>query len=90
MGGHRRSEVEIMCDVMRVCLRGASKTKIVYNANLNFTRLSKYLCMLLSLGFVVEEDVPGRSVVYRTTKAGIGFLKGCLKMQNTLGRVDVR
>lgn len=87
MGRCRRGEVEIMRDVLEVCLRGASKTRIVYRANLNFTRLNKYLGMLLSLGYVVEEDVPSRSVVYRTTKAGKIFLNGCLKMQNKSGRV---
>lgn len=76
-----------MRDVLQVCLRGASKTRIVYNANLNFTRLNKYLNMLLTLGFVAEEDDPARSVVYRTTKAGKNFLKGCFKMQNKSGRV---
>lgn len=78
---HRRREVEIMRDVLEVCLRGASKTKIVYKANLNFTRLNKYLGMLLSLGFVAEDDDPAGSVVYKTTEAGVSFLKGCFRMQ---------
>jgi len=89
MKDHRRGEVEIIRDVLDVCLRGANKTKIVYGANLNFSRLERYLEMLLILGFVAEESgLPG-SVVYRTTKAGMDFLSGCLKMQKGLRKAPV-
>jgi len=89
-GGHRRGEVEIMRDVLEVCLRGANKTKIVYGANLNFSRVEKFLGMLESLGFLVGENVPGRSLVYRTTEAGVSFLHGCLKMENSLMDASVK
>ena len=85
--GHRRSEVEIMRDILEICMKGANKTKIVYAANLNFSRLERYLGMLLSLGFVAAEDDPAGSVVYRTTKAGMDFLCGCLKMQESLRKL---
>lgn len=58
MQGHRRGEIEIMRDILEVCLRGANKTKIVYGANLNFSRLERYFRTLLSLGFIAEEDDP--------------------------------
>jgi predicted transcriptional regulator len=61
--------------ILRVCLDGtASKTKIVYDANLNFTRLKKYLNLLLNMGYLIEENNPGKKVVYRTTKAGRLFI----------------
>ena len=56
MGGRRRGEVEIIRDVLEVCLGGACKTKIVYRANLNFSRLDRYLGLLLGLGFLAAED----------------------------------
>lgn len=87
--GHRRGEVEIMRDILEACLKGAHKTKIVYGTNLNFSRLEKYLGLLLNLGFVVAEDEPGRSVVYRTTRAGLDFLNGCLRTQKSLEKVSV-
>jgi len=90
MGGHRRGEVEIMRDVLEVCLRGANKTKIVYGANLNFSRVEKFLGMLKSLGFLAEENDPDRSVVYRTTEAGVSFFDGCLKMENSLIDASVK
>jgi predicted transcriptional regulator len=61
--------------ILRVCLDGtASKTKIVYDANLNFTRLKKYLNLLLNMGYLIEENNPSKKVVYRTTKAGKLFI----------------
>jgi len=89
MGGHRRGEVEIMRDILEACLRGVNKTRIVYRANLNFSRLERYLGLLLGLGFVVEEDDPAGSVVYRTTRAGLDFVNGCLRMQKSLRSVPV-
>ncbi len=70
-----------MRDVLEICLKGASKTKIVYSANLNFSRLWRYLGILSSLGFVVVEYGRDGSLVYRTTKAGIDFLNRCSKMR---------
>lgn len=75
-GRARRSQVEIMYVILGVCLDGPScKTKIVYDANLNFTRLKKYLSLLLNMGYLVEENDPSKKVVYRTTKAGRLFIR---------------
>jgi predicted transcriptional regulator len=75
-GRGRRSQVEIIYVILKVCLDGtASKTKIVYDANLNFTRLKKYLNLLLNMGYLIEENNPSKKVVYRTTKAGRLFIR---------------
>jgi predicted transcriptional regulator len=76
-----------MRDILEACLKGANKTKIVYRTNLNFCRSEKYLGLLLNLGFVVAENEPETSVVYRTTGAGLDFLSGCLRMQKSLENV---
>ena len=70
-----------MSDVLDVCMMGAIKTRIVYSANLNFTRLNRYLRVLLSLGFLAEESAADGSVYYRTTPAGACFLEGCSKIR---------
>jgi len=68
--------------ILRVCLSGAAcKTKIVYDANLNFIRLKRYLNLLLKMGYLVEENDPGKKVVYRTTKAGRLFIRSFSWMQ---------
>jgi len=65
-----------MYAILKVCLNGpACKTKIVYDANLNFTRLKKHLSLLLNMGYLVEENDPGKKVVYQTTKAGGVFIR---------------
>jgi len=89
MGGHRRSEVEIMRDILEICMKGANKTNIVYKANLNFNRGDKYLKILLSLGFVIEEQNLDGSVIYKITKTGASFLNGCSKMKENLISVNL-
>jgi len=65
-----------MYAILKVCLNGpACKTKIVYDANLNFTRLKKHLSLLLNMGYLVEENGPRKKVVYQTTKAGRVFIR---------------
>lgn len=86
VGSHRRGEVEIMRDVLGVCLTGVNKTRIVYYANLNFPRLNRYLRVLSGLGFLVEEIRTDGSVFYRTTPAGVYFLKGCSNMEGMGGK----
>jgi predicted transcriptional regulator len=83
MGDHRRDEVEIMHDVLEVCLKGVNKTRIVYSANLNFPRLNRYLRVLLGLGFLVKEIQADGSVFYKTASAGVLFFKGCSNIQRT-------
>ena len=81
----RRSEIEIMCDILEICLEGANKSRVVYGVNLNFSRLNKYLNMLSGLGFLelnVAYERSGPSVVYKTTKAGKDFRDRFLNMYN--------
>jgi predicted transcriptional regulator len=86
MGAHRRSEVEIICDILETCLDGAAKTNVVYRANLNFTRLNKYVNMLLgmryiSLSVVCGGDGSEMKIVYSTTEQGKSFLANFVNMQ---------
>ena len=51
-------------------MNGASKTKIVYQANLNSVSAKPYLDKLINNGFM--EVVPeGSRVVYKTTRKGL-------------------
>lgn len=87
MGVHRRSEIEIICDILETCLNGAAKTNVVYRANLNFTRINKYVNMLLGLGYISLSVVCGggkgneMKIVYSTTEQGKGFLANFVNMQ---------
>jgi predicted transcriptional regulator len=64
----KRSKHEILSKILKICLNGASKTRIVYQANLNFRTVNPYLQMLIQNN-LLEADV-GERTVYRTTKQG--------------------
>ena len=69
MPSQRRSRNSITSEILRICSKGATKTKIVYQANLNFLTVKPYLDNLTKKGFV--EVVPqGSKVTYRTTPKG--------------------
>ncbi|HNX40714.1 MAG TPA: winged helix-turn-helix domain-containing protein [Methanothrix sp.] len=64
----KRSKHEIISKILKICLNGASKTRIVYQANLNFRTVNPYLQTLIQNN-LLEADV-GERIVYRTTKQG--------------------
>ncbi|PXF53950.1 MAG: transcriptional regulator [Candidatus Methanophagaceae archaeon] len=66
----RRDKFEIIADVLSIARKGARKTQIVYNANLNFKIVSEYLSFLEAKGFIGNT---GRN--YTTTEKGEKFLR---------------
>lgn len=96
LGSHRRSEVEILCDILEKCLGGAAKTSVVYRSNLNFTRLNNYMNILLGMGYVSLSVACGEGnknemkIVYNTTKQGKGFLANFVSMQHGLQKLGDR
>jgi predicted transcriptional regulator len=50
-------------------VNGSSKTRIVYQANLNFKNAGVYLDWLTKHGYLVKEDK-----IYKTTPAGMALL----------------
>lgn len=96
LGSHRRSEVEILCDILKTCLGGAAKTSVVYKSNLNFTRLNKYMSTLLGMGYVSlsvvcrEGNKSEMKIVYDTTEQGRGFLANFVNMQQGLKKFSDR
>jgi predicted transcriptional regulator len=87
LGAHRRSEVEIICDILETCQDGAAKTSVVYKANLNFTRLNNYVSLLLGMRYLSLSVVCGggkageMKIVYSTTELGKSFLANFANMQ---------
>jgi predicted transcriptional regulator len=65
MRTRKRTNDLIASQILKVCVNGASKTKIVYQANLNSVSAKPYLDKLINNGFM--EVVPdGSRVVYKT------------------------
>ena len=74
----RRSRTEVIIDVLSEALSGANKTRIMYQANLNFLRFNRYFDELLDAGLVEVFDNPGSKsggIIYKTTEKGRELLK---------------
>ena len=68
----KRSSYEISADILKVALRGARKSHIVYQANLNFSIIKDYLHDLIQSG-LLHGPMNG-SKLYTTTEKGIEFI----------------
>ncbi len=69
----RRSNLEIIANILRLARKGAKKTRIVYGANLNFKMLGEYLADLESKGLVTCSRNNGGLVM--TTEKGKELLR---------------
>ena len=67
----RRDRMQIMVSILNTCTRGANKTKIVYQSNLNFRTVNPYLDLLEEKGMIqVTED----GALYKTTPKGLDLI----------------
>jgi predicted transcriptional regulator len=69
---HNRSQNDIIADILKAALDGASKTKILYQAFMSFNHLTKEYLPLLLANDMLEYNAEGQT--YRTTKKGKEFL----------------
>jgi predicted transcriptional regulator len=69
----KRSKSDIMLEVLNVCRNGASKTRIVYKANLNFNTATPYIELLSEKGLVNISEGP--RILYETTPQGLEVIK---------------
>ncbi len=61
----KRSRIEVMADILR--LGEAGKTQIMFEANLSYIQLQKYLRQLTEGGFLTRIVVPNPGVKFRIT-----------------------
>jgi predicted transcriptional regulator len=73
--GRRRSNIEIIADMLRVGENGAGKTEIMYSANMSYSQIQKYLQYLVSQGFITKVTVDNTMVAYQVTQNGLKLLK---------------
>jgi len=71
----RRSNIEIIADMLRVGENGAGKTEIMYTANMSYAQIQKYLGFLLSHGFINKVKLGNPSVSYQVTEKGGELLR---------------
>ena len=84
----RRSNIEIIAEMLKVGENGAGKTKIMYNANLSYTQIQKYLGFLLSEGFINKMEMGNPSVTYRISESGLKLLESINSLMEMLKLED--
>jgi predicted transcriptional regulator len=65
----KRSDIDIMANILSEARKGARKTRLMYRGNLSHRRLQVYLKLLLGL-----ELLALHSNIYKTTVKGLKFL----------------
>jgi len=67
-----RKKFDIIADMLNAVSQGAKKTKIMYNANLSYLLLNKYLAKIMEFGFIHLER---KRRWYVITDKGVEFLE---------------
>ncbi len=74
MFNNRRSEIEIIKEIISLSQTGMRKTEILYQANLSFTQLKTYLNYLLKKDILEEKTIGNNGsknyTLYQTTMKG--------------------
>jgi len=86
--GQRRSNIEIIADMLRVGENGAGKTEIMYSANMSYSQIQKYLDYLVNQGFVNKVNIDNTMVAYQVTESGFKLLKTIDSLMQMLGPVN--
>jgi len=69
--GKYRSKLQIIADILLVSSKGAKKTWIMYQANLSYALLNRYLAEVMDAGLV---SFVGSGDCYNITRKGQEFL----------------
>ncbi len=69
---NKRSKLEISADVLRITKKGAGKTRIIDESNLNFKIAQKYLNRLIRAGLI--KGPVGVDNLFQTTDKGVKYL----------------
>jgi len=84
----RRSEIEIISDILKLSKNGAKKTEILYKGNLSYTLLKNYLSFLLDKNVLEKKIMKNKGgnqfIMYKTTEKGNNLLSD---INRTLGHL---
>ena len=85
---NRRSNIEIIADMLRVGENGAGKTEIMYSANMSYNQIQKYLGFLMERSFIDKVKIGNPAVTYQVTELGLKLLKSIDSVTAMLGWLD--
>jgi len=69
----KRDTIKLIVDILEITLNEATKTDIVYKANLNFKQVQKFLDFLIKKGLISVSS--NKRKRYRTTEKGKEFIR---------------
>lgn len=78
--GNYRSKMDIVADILAVASRNSKKTQIMYQANLSFRLLQKYLVEISRASLICFED---ETKCYALTSKGKEFLEAYSQYSKT-------
>lgn len=71
----RRSNIEIISEMLRIGANGAGKTELMYSANMSYNQIQRYLKFLIAQGLIDKVEIGNPSVTYVVTEKGHGLRK---------------
>jgi predicted transcriptional regulator len=76
LGSRKRSDIDIMANILSVAKKGTKKTRIMYKCNLSHKQLQVYLQLLIDMGFFESYSKKAGTKLnsFRTTPKGLRFL----------------
>jgi predicted transcriptional regulator len=83
VGGVKRNREEIISQILNVCKNGAIKTRVVYQANLNFKTVEPYLDLLIKNNLLEVQN--GEKKMYETTQKGESLLEAINQVNELSG-----
>ena len=81
----RRSDIEIISEMLKVGENGAGKTEIMYGVNMSYSQIQKYLGYLVGEGFIDTIKIGNPCVYYRVTEKGLKLLELLTSVKEMLG-----
>ena len=79
----KRNREEIISQILHVCRNGAIKTRVVYQANLNFKTVEPYLDLLVKNNLLEVQQ--GEKKMYETTEKGETLLEALNQVSELSG-----
>ena len=79
----KRNREEIISQILNVCRNGAIKTRVVYQANLNFKTVGPYLDLLVKNNLIEVQQ--GEKKMYETTEKGETLLEALNQVSELSG-----
>lgn len=79
----KRDQLDIANAILKVAKQGASKTRIMYNANLSFKGVTQYLSFMMENELLLKTREDSKPVYY-TSEKGLTFLSSYTQLLQLL------